>query len=414
MRHIGNFCPAKREEYKRKHKRLHAHVVKDEDPPAKMIREQIKDHVLISTLSRSVTPGEDTWIIASGASKHMMGQRKILSCISENKFSQKVTLGDDYQYPIKGVGESNHKMNSGNSLKMKDVLYVLGLKKNLLSISSLEKKGFKVAFIDGEVLMWAKGENLNEAIIIGSEENGLYKLKGHSEAAMTHTIENSCELWHRRLAHINYKALPYICKAVTGLSKLKGDHKGICNGCAQGKDIKNLFLKRENKTEGVLELIHSDVCGPMPSSSISEYVYYVSFIDDYSRKTWIYFLKTKDEVFNKFKEFKALIENLSEKNIKILRSDNEGEYTSKEFVNFCKYVGIKRELTNPYNPQQNSVAERKNRTILEAVKTMIHDQDLPMCLWVEAAIAIVYVQKQLSHSALGLKTLEDMFTEKKT
>jgi hypothetical protein len=133
---------------------------------------------------------------------------------------------------------------------MKDVLYVLGLKKNLLSISTLDKKGYRVAFIDGEILMWAKGETLNQAIVIGSEENGLYKLKGHPETAMTHTIENSCELWHRRLAQINYKALPYICKA-----------------------------------EGVLELIHSDVCGPMPSSSIRGYVYYVSFIDDYSRKT---------------------------------------------------------------------------------------------------------------------------------
>jgi transposase InsO family protein len=151
--------------------------------------------------------------------------------------------------------------------------------------------------------------------------------------------------------------IPYICKAVTGLLEIKGDHKGICNGCTQGKNIKNPFLKRDNKAEGVLELIHSDVCGPMPSSSISGYVYYVSFIDDYSRKTWIYFLNSKDEVFNKLKEFKALIENLSKRKIKILRLDNGGEYTSKEFVNLCKDVGIKRELTTPYNPQKNSVAE---------------------------------------------------------
>jgi transposase InsO family protein len=85
----------------------------------------------------------------------------------------------------------------------------------------------------------------------------------------------------------------------------------------------------------------------MPSSSISGYVYYVSFIDDYSRKTWVYFLKSKDEVFNKFKEFKALIENLSKRNIKILRSNNGGEYTSKEFVNLCKDVGIKRSSPLP-------------------------------------------------------------------
>jgi hypothetical protein len=119
------------------------------------------------------------------------------------------------------------------------------------------------------------------------------------------------------------------------------------------------------------------------------------------------------EVFNKIKEFKALIKNLSERKIKILRSDNGGEYTSKEFVSFCRDVGIKRELTTPYNPQQNGVAERKNRTIMEAVKTMIHDQDLPMCLWAEAAMAAVYVQNRLSHSALGFKTPEEMFTGKK-
>jgi transposase InsO family protein len=205
---------------------------------------------------------------------------------------------------------------------------------------------------------------------------------------MTHAIENSCELWHRRLSH---KVLPYVCKAVIGLPELKVDHEGICNGCAQGKNIKNHFPKRDNKEKGVLELIHSDVCGPMPSSSIGGYVYYVSFIDDYSRKTWVYFFKSKDEVFSKFKEFKALIENLFERKIKILKSDNGGEYTSKEFVNFCKYVWIKRELTTPYNPQQNDVVERKNITIMEVVKTMIHDQDLPMCLWAEAAMAVVYV-----------------------
>jgi transposase InsO family protein len=151
----------------------------------------------------------------------------------------------------------------------------------------------------------------------------------------------------------------------------------------------------------------------MPSSSINGYVYYVSFIDDYSRKTWLCLLKSKDEVFNKFKEFKALIENLSKRKIKILKSDNGGEYTSKEFVSFCKDVGIKRELTTPYNPQQNDVAERKNRTIMEVVKTMIHNQNLPMCLWAEAAMTAIYVQNQLSHSALGFKTPEEMFTEKK-
>ena len=89
----------------------------------------------------------------------------------------------------------------------------------------------------------------------------------------------------------------------------------------------------------------------MSSTSLSGYLYYVSFIEDYSHKTWIYFLKGKDEVFGKLKEFKVLVESLSEKKIKILRSDNGGEFTSNEFNDFCREVGIKRELTTPYNPQ---------------------------------------------------------------
>ena len=115
-------------------------------------------------------------------------------------------------------------------------------------------------------------------------------------------------------------------------------------------------------------------------------------------------------MFGKFKEFKALIENQSEKRIKTLRSDNGGEYTSKEDEALCKEARIKRELTTPYNPQQNGVAERKNRTIMEAVKAMIHDQDLHMHLWVEAARTVVYVQNRLSHSALGINTPEEMYT----
>jgi transposase InsO family protein len=139
----------------------------------------------------------------------------------------------------------------------------------------------------------------------------------------------------------------------------------------------------------------------------------VSFIDDYSRKTWVYFLKSKDEVLEKFKEFKALAENLFERKIKIPRSYNGGEYTSNEFGRFFRDSSINRDLTTPYNRQQNGVAKRKNRTIMETVKTMIHNQDLPMHLWTEEERTTFYVQNILSHSALGFKTPEEMFNGKK-
>ena len=118
----------------------------------------------------------------------------------------------------------------------------------------------------------------------------------------------------------------------------------------------------------------------MSSPSLSGCLYYVLFIDDYSRKSWIYFLKAKSETFDRFKEFKTLIENQTGSHICILRSDNRGEYESNEFDDFCREAGIKKELTVPYNPQQNGVAERKNRTICEAAKAMITDLDLPLSL----------------------------------
>jgi transposase InsO family protein len=129
----------------------------------------------------------------------------------------------------------------------------------------------------------------------------------------------------------------------------------------------------------------------MTVASLGGFMYYVIFIDDFSQKTWIFFMKTKDEVFNRFQEFRAQVENLTGKKIKVLRSDNGGEYTSRDFSDFCKEAGIKRELIVPYNPQHNGVAERKNRSIVEASKAMIHDQDLPMFLWGEASSTTMYV-----------------------
>jgi hypothetical protein len=204
MGHIAKIFLSIREEYKkRNNKRHHAHVVEDDEPPTKLIKENIEDYVLFSALLGSVTPGEDTWLTDSGASKHMRGQRNILSSLTKNNFPRKVTLRDDYQYLIKGVGESTYKLDSGTPMKMKDVLYVPGLTKNLLSVSTLAKKGFNVAFIYGEGLMWPKGKTIEDAIVIGTEEGGLYKLKGHSDAALIHSTEIPCELWHIRLTHIN-------------------------------------------------------------------------------------------------------------------------------------------------------------------------------------------------------------------
>ena len=178
---------------------------------------------------------------------------------------------------------------------------------------------------------------------------------------------------------------------MTGFPEIQINREGVCKVCAQGKNTKNPYLSSNSESKGVLDIVHSDVCRPMQTTSLRGYFYYASFIDYYSHKTWIYFLKKKDEVFEKFKEFKALVENLSEKRINTLRSYHGGEFTSGEFNDYCKEDGIKRELTIPYNPQQNFMVERKNRSIMELFKSIIHDQNLPMHLWVEESRVAVYV-----------------------
>ena len=129
-------------------------------------------------------------------------------------------LGYDYQYPIKGMGEASYKLESRNSMKMKDVLYVPRLNKNIFSILDLDKKGFIVAFVDGEVLMWKKGKTIDDAIVIGVEEGGLYILKGHVDSTLMTSTIIPCELWHKRIAHIHYKSFPIVSKVVTSLLEI--------------------------------------------------------------------------------------------------------------------------------------------------------------------------------------------------
>ena len=187
----------------------------------------------------------------------------------------------------------------------------------------------------------------------------------------------------------------------------------MCQGCAKGKHTRGPFPSSVTKTSDILQLIHSYLFGMFPVTSLGGCLYYITFINDFSRKTWIYFLKNKDEAFKWFRTFKDLVENQSGKKIKILRTDNGIEYESNEFDDYCREVGIKRETTMEYIPEQNGVAERKNRTILEAAHAMLLDQGLPLFLWGEVANIIVYVQNRCPHQALDSKTLEEVFTGKK-
>lgn len=179
-------------------------------------------------------------------------------------------------------------------------------------------------------------------------------------------VEDEAQLWHSRFGHLHYNGLRTLInyRMVEGMPDVKKSSE-VCAHRMVGKQQREFIPKKTSwRATQKLQLIHSDICGPINPMSNSEKRYIPSFIDDFSRKTWIYMLKEKSEALNKFKNFKTLAENEAGTNIKCLRTDRGGEFNSNEFKEFCDEHGINRQLTASYTPQQNGVAERKNRTIM--------------------------------------------------
>jgi hypothetical protein len=148
--------------------------------------------------------------------------------------------------------------------------------------------------------MWPSNESMSSAMKIRAQEGGLYKIIGQVIQELAHEMINPFELWHIRFGHLNYNALPCLKNMVTCMPMFSFEHDSICRGCALGKNTKKAFPHSNRKTNGILDLIHSNLCGPMTSPSMNGCIYYIIFIDDFSSKTWIYFLKTKGECFSKF------------------------------------------------------------------------------------------------------------------
>lgn len=184
--------------------------------------------------------------------------------------------------------------------------------------------------------------------------------------------EEIAMLWHRRLGHIGHQNL---------LKTKNGRVDGVKFG-DNGNEIKYCETNTTTVrwTTNILQLIYSDVMGPMETQSLGGAKYIVTFVDDYSKKVHVQFMRGKNEVFQKL-DFEALVENQTCKKIKILRSDNGKEYVSNEFEFFCNNNGIRHELSTPYTPQQNGVAERMNRTLVEKAKCLLFDAKLKKGFW---------------------------------
>ena len=162
-----------------------------------------------------------------------------------------------------------------------------------------------------------------------------------------------------------------------------------------GKQTRDPFSKNRNEpATQILDVLHSDVCGPMQITSDGGANYVLTFIDDKSRITVVYFLKNKPEVLSNFKEYIQMAENFTGQKLKCLRSDNGGEYTSRDFEQFCKQHRIIHELTVPRTAQQNDIAERMNRTLLECARSVLFHAKMPLHFWADAVNTAAYLRNR--------------------
>jgi len=222
---------------------------------------------------------------------------------------------------------------------------------------------------------------------------------------------NDTELWHMRLGHIGVRRLSRLVKDGR-IPDLTIESYPVCESCIQGKMTKAPFIGVGHRATDLLELIHSDVCGLMNHTAMSGFRYFVIFIDDLSRYGYVFLIKHKSETFEKFKEFRNEVEKQTGMYIKCLRSDRGGEYMSSEFSDYLKENGILAQYSPPGTPQHNGVSERRNRTLLDMVRSMMSFTDLPEYLWGYALETAAHLLNRVPSKAIP-STPHEIWTGRK-
>nr|GEU68821.1 putative ribonuclease H-like domain-containing protein [Tanacetum cinerariifolium] len=228
---------------------------------------------------------------------------------------------------------------------------------------------------------------------------------------------DECMLWHRRLGLLNIKTINRLVmhNLVRGLPFKCFENDHTCVACLKGKKHKaSCKTKLVNSVTKPLHTLHMDLFCPASISSLNHKWYCLVVTDDFSRFTWTFFLKTKDETSGILRNFIPDIENLKELRVKIIRCDNRGEFRNKEMNDFCSRKGIKREINNARTPQHNGVAERRNKTLIEAARTMLADAKLPVTFWAEAVNTACYVQNRVLVNKSQNKTSYELFNGRTT
>jgi transposase InsO family protein len=320
-----------------------------------------------------------------------------------------ITNGDSISAIAAGTARIAVISDSGVScVDLSGALLAPALKTNLISVLRLVRQGLVVTFQNDAVVVLDKQQRI---LARGVKEHGLFRLvqpptadytSGTPIYAFAAIAEPSLNTWHHRFGHLSQQAIRWLAasRLVGGLELESGSREHLCDACAAGKAHRLPFPASPSRSTALLDLVHSDLM-QLNTPSLGGARYLFTLLDDHSKKLWIYFLKRNSDAFQHFKEWQALVERQSGLKVKALRSDNGGEYTAGQFQSHLRSEGISSQFSVAYTPQQNGAAERLNRTVQDAVRTMLVQSGLPSSLWAEAVSYIVYTKNHSPHRAIN-------------
>lgn len=355
------------------------------------------------------------FVLDSGATEHMVNNESYFKHLDDIDDVNISVAKKNEMIVAKQQGDISIKMfhDGGSSVTMKNVLFVKELKCNLMSIRSLTKKGYSILFegdyayasINGKVKFIAHADRQLYEVVFHVEHDVFAGVAG--EDNLNHVSQI---LWHFRLGHLNVFDMKKLVnqQMVDGIDKLNMNTDAkFCESCVMGKQAKKPYSKKKvARSTRVLELIHTDVCGPFSVTAYDGSRFFITFTDDYSRASMVYCIEHKSDALSKFKEYVAMAEAQHGCKVSRLRADRGGEYMSNEFFEFCKQKGIQTNHTVAYNSQMNGIAERLNRTLQEKALSMLTAGNMHRKFWNEAVCTANYIKNRCPTSAYGKQFID--------
>lgn len=358
---------------------------------------------LTSFLSQSDAESVNEWVIDSGCTTHMTKNKNLLHDIVKRESQIKIAKGENYM-----IADFAGKLSSDECV-LSEVLYVPDVCKNLLSVNAIVENNGEVLFTKRGVKIMKNGNTVIEG---SRSENGLFTANLNviqNPCALLASSEEKCLLWHQKLGHLGAQNMIKLMKMSDGFNltaKDISDEIKNCVVCVKTKQVRNPFNTERAAATRVLEIVHSDLCGPISPQTWDGYNYFITFRDDFSCFTQVYLLKYKSDAFEMIKEYIAEVE--SKWNVKThkLRVDNGGEYSSRALQNWCKQRGLILDYNPPFSPQMGGEAERLNRTLITKGRGLLMTSNLPKKFWGEGIRTAAYLANRSPYAKSNVTPYE--------